>query len=390
MRARPPRGLAILLAAMAAIGPFSIDAYMPAFPAIGAGLGVSPVEVQQTLTAYMLPFAFMTLWHGALADALGRRRVLLVAYALYALASLCCALAGRIEVLWLGRALQGLCAGAGMVVSRAIVRDVLDGPAAQKLMAHISMLFAVAPAIAPVIGGWIHALFNWHGIFVFLVLYGVVLMAAIYRWLPETLPPEARQSLHPVLLGRAYREIFSSRAFLVLAAAVALQFNGFFIYVLSSPVFLMKHLGVSAQGFFWLFGPATVGLVAGSYLSSRLAGRMSHGRTILLGYGVMAAAACANLLFNLATVPQLFWAVMPIAIYVMGSALAMTSQGLLILDLFPEKLGLVSSCQSVMQTGINAVTASILAPLAWGSTLDLSVAMVVFLALSGMALAVRR
>lgn len=103
-----PKGLAALLAAMAAIGPFSIDAYMPAFPAIGAGLGASPVEVQQTLTAYMLPFAFMTLWHGALADALGRRRVLLVSYAIYALASLLCALAGRIEVLWLGR---GRCKG---------------------------------------------------------------------------------------------------------------------------------------------------------------------------------------------------------------------------------------------------------------------------------------
>jgi DHA1 family bicyclomycin/chloramphenicol resistance-like MFS transporter len=277
-----------------------------------------------------------------------------------------------------------------MVVSRAIVRDVLDGPAAQKLMAHIGMLFAVAPAIAPVIGGWIHAWFNWHGIFVFLVLFGVALMAAIHRWLPETLPPEARQSLHPVLLARAYREVFSSRAFLVLAAAVALHFNGFFIYVLSSPVYLMKHLGVSAQGFFWLFGPATAGLVAGSYLSSRLAGRMSHGRTILLGYGIMAVAAIGNLLLNLGAAAQLPWAVMPIAIYVLGSALAMTSQGLLVLDLFPEKRGLVSSCQSVLQTGINVLTASMLAPLAWGSTLNLSIAMAAFLALSVLAVMLRR
>lgn len=257
-------------------------------------------------------------------------------------------------------------------------------------MAHIGMLFAVAPAIAPVIGGWIHAWFNWHGIFVFLVLFGVALMAAIHRWLPETLPPEARQSLHPVLLARAYREVFSSRAFLVLAAAVALHFNGFFIYVLSSPVYLMKHLGVSAQGFFWLFGPATAGLVAGSYLSSRLAGRMSHGRTILLGYGIMAVAAIGNLLLNLGAAAQLPWAVMPIAIYVLGSALAMTSQGLLVLDLFPEKRGLVSSCQSVLQTGINVLTASMLAPLAWGSTLNLSIAMAAFLALSVLAVMLRR
>jgi MFS transporter, DHA1 family, multidrug resistance protein len=375
---------------MTAIGPFSIDTYMPAFPAIAAGLNASPVEVQQTLTAYMLPFAFMMLWHGALADALGRRRVLLVAYALYAASSLCCALAGRIEVLWLGRALQGLSAGAGMVASRAIVRDLLDGPAAQKLMAHIGMLFAIAPAIAPVIGGWIHALFNWHGIFVFLTLYGVVLLVAIYRWLPETLPPEARQSLHPVLLARAYREVFSSRAFLVLTAAVALSFNGFFIYVLSSPEFLMKHLGVSAQGFLWLFGPATAGLIVGSYLSSRLAGRINHAQTVLLGYAIMVTAAAANLILNLTAEPHLPWVVIPVAIYVVGLALAMTSQGLLVLDLFPEKRGLVSSCQSAMQTGVNAVTASTLAPLAWGSTLDLSLAMVVFLALSAAVLVLHK
>lgn len=389
MTARAPRGLAAMLAAMAAIGPFSIDAYMPAFPAIGAGLGATPIAVQQTLTAYLLPFAFMTLWHGALADALGRRRVLLVAYALYVLASLVCALAPSIEVLWLGRALQGASAGAGMIVSRAIVRDILDGPAAQKLMAHIGMLFAAAPAIAPVVGGWIHAFFDWHGIFVFLALYGVLLWLAIYYRLPETLPPEARQSLHPRHLAASYVQVFSTPAFLALAGAVALHFNGFFIYVLSSPVFLMTHLGVSAQGFLWLFGPATIGLMSGSYLSSQLAGRMSPGHTIWLGYAVMAVAAAANLALNVATVPRLPWAVMPIALYVLGMALAMTSQALLVLDLFPEKRGLVSSCQGVTQTGVNAVTAALLAPLVWGSLLDFALAMAVFLVASGLLMTVR-
>ncbi len=385
-----PRALAVLLAAMAAIGPFSIDAYMPAFPAIGASLGASPVEVQQTLTAYMLPFAFMTLWHGALADALGRRRVLLAAYAIYVLASLACVLAGSIEVLWLSRALQGLSAGAGMVVGRAIVRDVFDGAAAQKMMAQIGMLFAIAPAVAPVLGGWIHAFFGWHAIFGFLMLYGIVLYVAILRLLPETLSPENRRSLHPVLLARSYREVFADPRFLSITAAVALHFNGFFLYVLSSPVFLMQHLGVSAQGFLWLFGPAMIGLIAGSYLSSRLAGRLSPGRTILLGYVIMVAAAMFNLGLNLADESRLPWAVMPLAIYVVGTALAMTSQGLMVLDLYPEKRGLVASCQSVIQTGVNALTASLLAPLLWDSTLHMALAMVAFLALSGLLLALKR
>lgn len=385
-----PRGLAPLLAALAAIGPFSIDTYLPAFPAMGESLGASAVAVQQTLTAYLITFAFMMLWHGALSDALGRRRVLLWAHALYTLASLFCAFATSIEMLWLGRALQGLSAGAGMVVGRAIVRDVLDGPAAQRLIAHIGMMFALAPAVAPVLGGWVHAFFDWHAIFVFLALYGAVLFLAIHRYLPETLPPEQRQSLRPGPLLRAYREVFSHRGFLALAGALALNFNGFFIYVLSAPAFLMGHLGVSPQGFLWLFGPAMVGMVVGNFLSARLAGEVSPGRTIALGYGLMLAAAAANVGINLAMEPRLPWAVLPVGLYVVGVALAMPSLTLRILDLFPQRLGLISSCQGVTQTAVNAMTAALLAPLAWGSALTMAWAMAAFLLLGFAAFALRR
>jgi DHA1 family bicyclomycin/chloramphenicol resistance-like MFS transporter len=385
-----PRGLAPLLAALAAIGPFSIDTYLPAFPAMGSALGATPVQVQQTLTAYLLPFAFMMLWHGALSDALGRRRVLLWAYALYALASLFCAVTPSIELLWLGRALQGLSAGAGLVVGRAIVRDVLDGPAAQKLMANIGMMFAIAPAVAPVLGGWVQAFFGWHAVFVFLALYGAVLCAAIYRYLPETLPPEARQSLRLRPLAIAYAEVFSHRSFLALAGAVALNFNGFFIYVLSAPAFLIGHLGVSPQGFLWLFGPAMTGMIIGNYLSGRLAGEISSRRTIVLGYAVMIAAAAANVVTNLFVEPRLPWTVLPVGIYVIGMALTMPSLSLRVLDLFPQRRGLVSSCQGVTQTGVNALTASLLAPLAWGSTLTLALAMAGFLLLGLVAFAARR
>lgn len=380
-----PRGLAVLLAAMNAIGPFSTDTHLPAFPAIGTGLGATPIEVQQTLGAFLLPFAFMMLWHGPLADALGRRRVLLAAFALYALASLACAFAGSIEWLWFGRALQGLSAGAGVVVSRAVIRDLLDGPAAQRMIAHTGMMFAIAPAVAPVLGGWVFAFFDWQAVFILLAVYGGLIFAAIYFLLPETLPPEARQSLHPRSLGHAYAQVFRHPPFLALAGAVALSFNGFFVYVLSAPKFLMEHLGVSAQGFFWLFGPAMAGMLGGNYLSARLAGRLSQRRTVGLGFAIMAAAASANLGMNLVLPPSLPWAVLPIAVYVFGMALTMPSLSLRILDLFPERRGLASSCQGVMQSGTNALTASVLAPLAWTSTLSMAVAMGVFLVLGGLA-----
>lgn len=390
MTTKAPRRLAFILAAMTAIGPFSIDTYLPAFPAMAAGLGATTVEVQQTLTAYMATFSFMMLWHGALADAFGRRRVLLAAFALFAAASLFCAFATRIELLWLGRALQGLSAGAGMVVSRAIVRDVLAGPAAQRLLAHIGMIFAVAPAVAPVIGGWIQSWFGWQAVFIFLALYGATLVAAIHRLLPETLPPEQRQSLKPRPLARAYRQVFTHPSFIALALTLALTFNGFFIYVLSAPKFLIEHLGVAPTEFLWLFGPVMLGMMGGNWLSARLAGVVSSRRTIGLGFAIMLVSALVNLAMNHWLPPALPWAVLPLALYVFGMALNMPVLSLRVLDLFPERRGLVSSCQGTMQTGVNTVTAAVLAPLFWDSTLTMALAMLVFLMLGLAAFALRR
>jgi len=376
-----PRSLSALLAALAMIGPFSIDTYLPAFPAMSASLGASTVEVQQTLTAFMVPFAFMMLWHGALSDALGRRSVILFGLAVYVLASLFCAFSTRIEYLWIGRALQGLSCGVGMVVSRAIVRDLLDGPDAQRMMARISIMFAIAPAIAPVIGGWIHAFFDWHAIFVFMAVFGSVVWLATLLWLPETLPLNKRQSLHPVHLWHSYVSVFSHGEFMRLSAAITLNFNAMFLYVMSAPAFLIQHLGLSPQGFAWLFGPGVGGMMIGAFISGQLAGRLSPRRTIALGYVIMTLAAAANLAMNLLMPARLPWAILPFPFFNMGMAMAMPSMQLLALDLFPEKRGLASSCQGVVQTATNALTAAVLAPLLWASPLTLASGMAGFLAL---------
>lgn len=384
---KAPRGLAAMLAAMTAIGPFSIDTYLPAFPAIGAGLGASQIEVQQTLTAYLLPFSFMMLWHGALSDALGRRRVILAGLAIYTFASLFCVAAGRIEMLWLGRALQGLSAGAGIVIGRAIIRDVLDGPAAQRMMAQVSILFAIAPAVAPIIGGWIHAWFNWHAIFIFLAIFGAVIWLTAWRLLPETLPVEKRQNLKPAPLLRAYGQVFGHGRFMALSLAVSLNFGGLFVYVLSAPVFLMRHLGLSAQAFSWLFVPSVAGMIFGSYFSGRLAGHLSPNRTVLLAYVVMTAAAAANVVINILLPPALPWTVAPLPLFTCGMALAVPSLQLMALDLFPERRGLASSCQGVVQTAVGALTAAVLAPMLWGSTLTLALGQAAFMVLGLVAFA---
>ena len=369
------RGIAVLLAGMSALGPFSIDTYLPSFHDIAEKLGATPIQVQQTLSAYLAAFALMTLWHGALADRFGRRRVVLLALALFAIASAGCAFATRIEHLWFWRAMQGITAGAGIVISRAIVRDLYDGPPAQRLMSQITMMFALAPAIAPVIGGWLQTLFGWRSIFAFLVLSTAALWLACWKLLPETLPPAKRQSLQPAYLGRSYWKVMTSPPFLFACAALSLNFAGFFIYVLSAPVFLMKHLGIPETGFLWLFGPAMAGLMSGSWVSGRLAGKVTPGRTIALGYLVMSCAALSNVGINLALPPGLPLSIVPLFVYTLGMALAMPSLTLLALDPFPAQRGLAASCQTFFQSGFNSLAAALIAPALWGSTLTLALGM---------------
>jgi len=379
------RSTAILLATLSALGPFSIDTYLPSFPEIAEKLGATQLQVQQTLSAYLFAFAVMTLWHGAIADRFGRRRVILVALACFGLASAGCAFASTIEQLWFWRAMQGVTAGAGMVVSRAIVRDLYDGAAAQRLMSQITMMFALAPAIAPVIGGWLQTFFGWRSVFAFLVLSTAALWLACWQLLPETLPREKRQSLRPAYLGRSYWKVMTSPAFLFACAAIALNFGGFFVYVLSAPVFLMQHLGIHETGFLWLFGPAMGGMIGGSWLSGRLAGKISLSRTIALGYLLMIIAASANLGLNLALPPALPWSVMPIFLYTIGMALTMPCLSILALDPFPAQRGLAASCQTFFQSSFNSVIAALIAPALWGSTISLAWGMAGMMTLGGIA-----
>lgn len=373
--------LPLLLACLAMIGPFSIDTYLPAFPAIAQSLGASMLEVQQTLTAYLLTFALAMLWQGALADAYGRRRVILWGLAIYVAASFFCVFATGIEMLWVGRALQGASAGVGMVVGRAIIRDCYDGAEAQRLMAKVGILFAIAPALAPILGGWIHAFFDWHAIFVFLALFGTALWLMVLRLLPETLPIDQRQKLSLGHLWQGYRSVLGNLAFVRLAVALALVFNGMFIYVMAAPVFLMQHLHLSAQDFAWLFVPMVGGLMAGSYLSGRLAGHRTPVQSIRFGYMLMALSCALNIGLNLGATPGLPWAVLALPLFTCGLGVAMPGLQLLALDLFPERRGMASSCQGTIHTGINALVGGLVVPVLWDSPLTLAAGTALFLLL---------
>ncbi|MDR1853574.1 MAG: MFS transporter, partial [Azoarcus sp.] len=234
--------MALLLAALTAIGPFAIDTYLPAFHDIETTLPATPRDMQLTLAIYMATFAFMSLWHGALSDCFGRRAVIVTGGALFLVASLICALAPSSGWLLFGRGLQGMAAGAGIIVGRAMIRDLYSGALAQKLMSRVATIFAIAPAAAPILGGWILYHGGWRAVFWFLVLFSAALTWMAWKEVPETLPPEARKPLKPGSLLRAYVGIFRNREFLLLSAVLALCFNGFFVHIAAASRFVKDFL----------------------------------------------------------------------------------------------------------------------------------------------------
>ena len=282
------------------LGPFSIDTYIPAFSGIARALDATPVQMQQTLSAYLFGFAFMNLFHGALADSFGRRPVVLGSIALFTLASAGCALAETITQLVAFRFVQGLCAGGGMVVSRAVIRDMFPPEQAQKVMSQVTIYFGVAPAIAPIIGGWLFVHAGWHSIFWFLTAVGVALWMANFKLLPETLHATHRQPFNVRNLMQGYWQLTSNPRFLLLALASGIPFNGMFLYVLSAPAFLGEHLGLAPTQFFWFFLLTISGIMAGSFASGRLAGRIAPKRQIRYGFIVMVAVSVLNVAANLA------------------------------------------------------------------------------------------
>jgi DHA1 family bicyclomycin/chloramphenicol resistance-like MFS transporter len=379
-----PFFLPAILAALSALGPFSIDTYLPGFAAIGAEFAATPVEVQYTLTAYLTPFALMALWHGALADSFGRKRIILINLACFSFASLCCTLATSIEWLWWGRALQGISAGAGMVVGRAMVRDLLQGAAAQRMMAQVALMFAIAPAIAPIIGGWLCEWSGWRASFIFLAGLTLILLGVCWRFLPETLAPQQRQPFQPASLWQRYTQVLSHPIFLAKTLAISLNFGGFFIYVLAAPIFLVNHLGVSERGFAWLFVPAVAGMMTGSWLSGHFAERWSPAKCLKIGHGMMVLMCAINVGFHASFPAALPWSILPIAGYNIGMALAMPVLTLQSLDLFPHTRGLAASCQSFLQTSASAILASVLVPRLWDQPLYLAFGQLGLLSLSAL------
>jgi len=251
--------IALIVSALAALGPFSTDTYFPSFPALATHFGVSEIQVQSTLSFYLVALAGMNLFHGALSDSFGRRRVILMALVVYTASAFACLAAPSFGWLLGLRVIQGLAAGAGMIVGRAVIRDCCEGVEAQQFMAQVTMVSGLGPVIAPIFGGWLHVWLGWRGPFLFLGLLGLALWWACRVGLAESLPGHLRQSFHPQPLLRSYTAALCHPTFLLLCLALAFGGGGFLLYVATAPDVALNILGLSETQFGWLFVPIVSG-----------------------------------------------------------------------------------------------------------------------------------
>ncbi len=373
------RRLALLLGGLAMFGPFSIDTIFPAFPQMAAQFAADKLAMQQTISVYLGAYALMSIVHGPLSDAMGRRRVILGGLVVFIAASVGCALSRDLATLLMFRALQGLSAGVGLIVGRAVIRDVLQGSDAQRLMSQVSMIFGIAPAIAPIVGGWLLGAGRWPLIFWFLAVFSLMLLVTTSAWLPETHPPQARMPLRPQRLLRDYVAIALNMRFQRLAAAGAFGFAGLFLYIASAPAFVMDLLGLGEREFGWLFIPTIGGMTIGAFVSGRVAGRWLPSHQVAVGYACIGLAALGNVAYN-ALAPQLSvpWAVLPMSLAAFGVALVFPVITLAILDMYPRQRGSASSLQAFTQLVLNSAIAGLLSPLLSHHGLHLALGMALF------------
>ena len=380
------RSFVVLIAALATIGPFSMDTFLPSLPELQVALGATQVQAQQALSAYLLGFGIMSLWHGAISDAIGRRPVIVTALVVYAIAALICTFAPSIEVLIGARLVQGLFGGAGAIVSRAIVRDCFEGAQAQRLMSTVMLLFALGPALAPVLGGYLHQWWGWRSVFGFMLVASLALLAWTWKSLPETHPPDARVPLRAGPMAADYLKVFTRPEFQLLAATIALNFSTFFVYVMATPAFILRHLGMTSTDFGWFFIPVVAGLMLGAALSGRLAGRFSGRRTANVGFFVMAVGVAVNLALQLGVAPGMspgylltVISIAPLVVSAVGQSMITPSLQLLMMDLFPHNRGMVASAQGFTQVMLSTLVAGVIAPFVSDTAAHLALTSAAFL-----------
>ncbi|MBD1381728.1 Bcr/CflA family multidrug efflux MFS transporter [Metabacillus arenae] len=316
--------LAILLGALAALGPFTIDMYLPSFPTIASELQTNASSVQLSLTACLLGIGLGQLFMGPMSDVQGRRKPLLIALVFYLSASLICAFSPNIYFFIIARFMQGFAASAGIVISRAIVRDVYSGRELTKFFSLLMLINGLVPILAPVVGGGVLAFTNWNGVFIVLGGIGTILFLVVSLKLTETLPVYKRVPSNFAQTLRNFQSLLKDRQFTGYALAQGFMMAGIFAYVSGTPFVYQKIYGASPQAFSLLFGMNGIGLIIGTQLVGRFTGVISEKRFLEIGLLISNTSSIFLLLAVLLKGP-LFTIVIPIFFFVSSIGIISTS-----------------------------------------------------------------
>lgn len=381
--------ITLTLASLAMLGPFTIDTVFPAFTRIGAEFGGDEVALQQLVSAYLAAFAVMSIFHGPLSDALGRKKVMIGGLVIYLIGMFGCVLAPSMGTLILLRVLQGMSAGAATIVSRVVIRDMFSGSEAQRLMAQVMMIFSVAPAVAPIFGGWLLLLGDWRWVFAGVGVYALLVLVLTVR-LPETLPPEARTPLRVRSLLGSLVHVGRSPVMLRVAAASAFGFASQFLFIAGASIVVVRLLGLGERDFWVLFIPLIIGMLSGAWVVGRVADLMDRSRLISFGFAGTVVTTVVNLVL-VSIAPEftggLSWGLL---LAVIGPMLIAFTVALLfapiqleVLDLFPHERGAAASLGTFFGLVLNALLAGMIAPLVTTGLVALGLTSLAFALLGG-------
>jgi DHA1 family bicyclomycin/chloramphenicol resistance-like MFS transporter len=353
-------GLTLLLAMLTALGPLSMDMYLPSLPDIAHVLGAPVARTQLTISSYLIGFAVGQMIYGPLSDRYGRRPVLLAAVALYLASTLACAAAQSVDLLIAARLLQGISGSGAIVLARAIVRDVYSGVQAARELSLMGSISATAPIVAPMIGGVLQAGFGWRANFICMSVGGLIALLVAGRLLPETLRPDNRASpLSFFSMMRGYGAVARHRGFLVYLGIITTTYAGLFAWVSGASVVLQGVYGLSAVAFGFTFALGAAGYMLGAMIATRLVVRLGLDRTIGVGVVVIAAGGLSLALAVATGVPGL-WLVAAMALYLAGVGLAMPQAMAGALTPFPDRAGTAASLMGLVQQALAALIAAVI------------------------------
>jgi DHA1 family bicyclomycin/chloramphenicol resistance-like MFS transporter len=359
--------LVLVLGSLTALGPLSIDMYLPALPTITADLASSATAVQLTLTGTLAGLGLGQLLVGPVSDAYGRRAPMLAGVGLHILASLLCVIAPNIALLGVFRVVQGLAAAATGVVAMAIVRDLFDGLAAAKLFSHLMLVIGVAPIFAPTLGGLVLTWTSWRGVFVVLAAFGLAVMGVAALAVPETLPPQRRRSGGVVGTVRDYGRLFTDRVYLGLILVTGLATAAIFAYVSGSSFVFQQQYGLSEQQFGYAFGAGGLGLIGATQLNVLLLRWWTPARILIGGLVVGGIAGLALLFFAATGTGGLVGVLAPLWLVLAAVGLARPNAPALALSRHGDTAGTAAALLGAVQFGVGALAAPLVGLLGVGA-----------------------